>query len=63
MKDCVSGDLFDEIEFSLKYPLIDLVVEENRELGPDALLFRVDLQRAFRNLRMDPRDRPLLGLR
>ena len=54
---------FDEIEFSLKYPSIDLVVDKIKEIGPHARLFKVDLQRAFRNLRIDPRDYPLLGLK
>ena len=51
---------FDEIEFSFKYPAIDLVVDKIKEIGPHARLFKVDLQRAFRNLRIDPRDYPLL---
>ena len=32
-------------------------------MGPSALLYKVDLQRAYRNLRVDPRDYPLLGLK
>ena len=59
----VPGDVFDEIFFTLKYPTIDLVVEKIRSMGPKALLFKVDLQRAFRNLRIDPLDYPLLGLK
>ena len=59
----VPGDIFDEIYFTLKYPNIDLVVEQIRSMGPTALLFKVDLQRAFRNLRIDPLDYPLLGLK
>ena len=59
----VPGNLFDEIFFTLKYPTIDLVVEKIRSMGPSALLFKVDLQRAFRNLRIDPSDYPLLGLK
>ena len=56
----VPGDNFDDISFTLKYPTIDLVVEKIREMGPDAQLFKVDLQRAFRNLCIDPLDYPLL---
>ena len=59
----VPGDKFDDISFTLKYPTIDLVVEKIREMGPNAQLFKVDLQRAFRNLRIDPLDYPLLGLK
>ena len=32
------------------------------DTGDDALLFKVDLQRAYRNLRTDPRDLSVLGL-
>ena len=59
----VPGDVFDEISFTLKYPTVDLVVEKIRDMGPKALLFKVDLQRAFRNLRIDPLDYPLLGFK
>ena len=63
VNNCVPGDVFDEIAFTLKYPTVDLVVEKIREMGPKSLLFKVDLQRAFRNLRIDPLDYPLLGLK
>ena len=47
----------------LKYPTIDNLVEKISILGPSAQLYKVDLQRAYRNLRVDPRDYPLLGLK
>ena len=50
------------MNFQLKYPTIDHVVEKIRQYGSDALLFKVDLQRAFRNLRVDPANYHLLGL-
>ena len=40
VNNCVPGDLFDEIEFSLKYPSIDLIVDKIRDSGPHALLFK-----------------------
>ena len=43
---------FDFIEFQLKYPTIDNLVEKIIQMGPTALMFKVDLQRAFRNLRV-----------
>ena len=30
--------------FSLKYPTIDMVVEKIKDIGPDALLYKVDLE-------------------
>ena len=50
------------MEFQLKYPTIDQIVHKINEIGPDALLYKVDLQRAFRNLRIDPLDYKVLGL-
>ena len=54
---------FDNVEFKLKYPTVDLLVEKINEIGPSALLYKIDLERAFRNLRIDPFDYPVLGLK
>ena len=62
VNSCVPSDVYDSIPFTLKYPTVDDVVAQIRTLGPDALLFKIDLERAFRNLRIDPFDYPLLGL-
>ena len=62
VNSCVPTNIFDFMTFQLKYPTIDHVVEKNRQYGSDALLFKVDLQRAFRNLRIDPANYHLLGL-
>ena len=32
-------------------------------IGPNALLYKVDLERAFQNFRIDPFDYPVLGLK
>ena len=61
INSCVPTNIFD-MTFQLKYPTIDHVVEKIRQYGSDALLFKVDLQRAFRNLRIDPANYHLLGL-
>ena len=53
---------FDSYPCSLKYPTIDNIVQAIVDIGDDALLFKVDLQRAYRNLRTDPRDLSVLGL-
>ena len=62
VNSCVPTDVYDGIPFTLKYPTVDNVVHQIRTLGPCALLFKIDLERAFRNLRIDPFDYPLLGL-
>ena len=62
VNSCVPTNCFDFIEFQLKYPTIDNLICKIKEMGPTALMFKVDLQRAFRNLPMDPADYPVLGL-
>ena len=63
VNSCVLSDVYDDIPFNLKYPTIDQVVEHIQLVGPTAKLFKVDLERAFRNLRVGPYDYPLLGLK
>ena len=58
---CIPKGWFDNMEFVLKYPTIDNLVNKIRDIGPQALIFKVDLERAFRNLRMDPAAYPFLG--
>ena len=48
--------------FSLSYPSIDHIVQEVKKLGPGSLLYKVDISRAFRHLRIDPGDIDLLGI-
>ena len=56
-------DTFDKIEFQLKYPTVDNVIPKLRVMGSNSLLFKIDLQRAFRNFRIDPGDYHVLGLK
>ena len=58
----VPSDVFNFMDFQLKYPTIDHIVQKINDIGPNALLYKVDLQRAFRNLRIDPFDYKVLGL-
>ena len=62
VNSCIPSDIYDDMPFKLKYITIDLIVERIKEIGPSAKLFKVDLERAFRNLRVDPYDYPLMGL-
>ena len=63
VNSCVPSDIYDDMPFTLKYPTIDQVVERIQLLGPSAMLFKVDLERAFHNLGVYPYDYPLLGLK
>ena len=58
----VPSDIYDTMSYKLKYPTIDDIVQKVVEIGPTALLYKVDLERAFRNLRIDPYDYSALGL-
>ena len=58
----IPDNVFDEMNFILKYPTIDMVIQTIKEIGPNALLYKIDLERAFRNLRVDPSVYSLLCL-
>ena len=49
--------------YYLSYPFIDNVVDRLKKLGPGALLYKVDISRAFHHLKIDPGDLDLLGLK
>ena len=48
--------------FKLTYPSVDTFVERLRSLGKGCQMFKIDLSRAFRQLKVDPGDYPLLRL-
>ena len=58
----IADNHFDRNTCSLKYPTIDHIVQKILTLGDQSLLFKINLKRAYRNLRTDPRDFPVLGL-
>ena len=62
VNSCVPLNYIDFLNFQLKYPNIDNLVQKIRILGPSTVLFKIDLQRAFRNLRIDPLDYQVLAL-
>ena len=49
--------------FVLNYPSVDDIVKKVSQLGPGSLLYKVDISRAFRQLKVDPGDLDLLGLK
>ena len=50
-------------DFELTIPTVDNITAELKRLGRGALLYKVDISRAFRHVKVDPGDYDLLGLR
>ena len=57
----VKKDIYLNTSYSLHYPSIDNITEALVKLGPAAQVYKVDISRAFRHLRIDPADIDLLG--
>ena len=55
-------DIFDDRSFKLKLPSLDELLPILEDLGSDARLWKVDISRAFRNVRIDPQDAIHLGI-
>ena len=53
---------YDHTSFNLKLPHMDEMIPQLEKLGSDARLFKVDISRAFRNIRIDPGDALHLGI-
>ena len=47
----------------MNYPSIDLITDSLVKLGPTALIYKIDISRAFRQIKTDPRDIELLGIK
>ena len=63
VNDVIVGDEYLGSKFLLQYPSVDDIVQKLNELGPGTLMFKVDISRAFRQLKVDPGDIDLLGLK
>ena len=57
----VSKNTYLDTYFTLHYPSVDHIRQTIRDLGPNAILYKIDISRAFRHLRIDPGDLDLLG--
>ena len=49
--------------FVLKLPTVDTITDQVRALGKGCKLYKVDISRAFRHVKLDPFEYDLLGLR
>ena len=58
----VTKDKYLGTPFILKLPTIDTVTDQIKALGKGCMLYKVDISRAFRHIKLDPIDYDLLGL-
>ena len=56
-------DIYLGTPFALKLPTIDHITNRVRKLGRGCRIYKIDIKRAFRHVKLDPRDYDLLGLR
>ena len=50
------------MDFALTFPTVDHITDQLNKLGPGSHLYKVDVSRAFRHIKLDPGDYNLLGL-
>ena len=62
LNDQVDRSRFDGDQFLLKFPSIDDIVQEICSHKDDVVISKIDVARAFRNLRVDPADALKLGI-
>ena len=48
--------------FKLKFPTVDDITERVQKFKGNCLLYKIDLQMAFRHLKLDPKDINYTGL-
>ena len=63
LNDNVDKLHFDGKKFVLKFPSIDDIVHEVSKYSTEVLISKIDISRAFRNLRVDPADRIKFGIK
>ena len=59
----ISKESYLGTDFILTLPSIDTITNKVRKFGKGSLLYKIDISRAFRHVKIDPRDYFLLGLR
>ena len=63
MNDHVNKQQFDNSDFCLRFPTVDNIVNSIRNTGNFPVLFKDDVARAFRNLRVDSADGLKFGIK
>ena len=62
INECLSNTIYPSVEFNLKYPTVDSLIDAIKDKQGDVLLSKIDISRAFHNLRLDPCKYDLMGL-
>ena len=63
VNDKVTRNFFDGQQFLLKFPTVDHIIDQIKATEGRVLLAKIDIARAFRNLRIDPADTFKFGLK
>ena len=58
----VDSEQYLGLKFLLTLPTIDTITNKLVKLGKGALLYKIDISRAFRHVKIDPADNKYLGL-
>ena len=58
----IDKDSYMGTEFALVLPTVDHITDQLKFLGKGAHLYKIDISRAFRHIKVDPLDYDLLGL-
>ena len=53
VNDGVLNDIYLDTEYLLKYPLLDQITNDLKKLGPAAMIYKIDVSRAFRQIKFD----------
>ena len=61
VNDGIDSDFYLDEEYHMRLPTIDLMERKILKLGQGAYMYKTDLSRGYRQLRVDPYDWPLLG--
>ena len=62
VNSAIEDNCYDDQDYILKYPSVDDILNDINQIGKDAYLFKIDISRAFRNLRLDPKDYDVMGV-
>ena len=62
VNDGVKKDVYLGTEYDLRYPSVDTITNSLKILGTSAQMYKIDISRAFRHIKVDPADIDLLGI-
>ena len=62
VNSAIDKDSYKGTEFALVLPTVDHITDQLKLLGKGAHLYKIDISRAFRHIKVDPLDYHLLGL-